>query len=91
MKIDNALSLYQKYKDKKIMFYDIQGTVVGYFFTELKNLLLIIETDRFSRLNNIKDFIERNNFTLKDYHGDTEKEFFLVSKSDFDKKNAVEI
>ena len=91
MKIDNALSLYQKYKDKKIMFYDIQGTVVGYFFTGLNNLLLIIETDRFSRLNNIKDFIERNNFDLKDYHGDTEKEFFLVSKSDFNRKDAVEI
>lgn len=91
MKIDNAPSLYQKYKDKKITFYDIQGTVVGYFFTELKNLLLIIETDRFSRLNNIKDFIERNNFTLKDYHGDTGKEFFLVSKNDFDRKDAVEI
>ena len=91
MKIDNATSLYQKYKDKRIMFYDIQGTVVGYFFTELNNLLLIIETDRFSRLNNIKDFIERNNFALKDYHGIVGKEFFLVSKSDFNKGFAVEI
>lgn len=91
MKIDNATSLYQKYKDKRIMFYDIQGTVVGYFFTELNNLLLIIETDRFSRLNNIKYFIERNNFALKDYHGDTEKEFFLVNKNDFKEGFAVEI
>ena len=68
MKIDNATSLYQKYKDKKIMFYDIQGTVVGYFFTELKNLLLIIETDRFSRLNNIKDFIEEKEFIIHSFN-----------------------
>ncbi len=47
MKIDNATSLYQKYKDKRITFYDIQGTAQS-FKTLIKsakiNICMIIKT-----------------------------------------------
>lgn len=94
MKIDMHPSLYLKYKDKRIRFYGIPGTIVGYFITEKNNPILVLEIDNTARnfkLDNIKDWTKNNSFILKDYHGDIGNKFYFINQRDFDKGFAVEI
>lgn len=91
MKIDMHPSLYLKYKDKRIKFYGIHGTITGYFIPNLKSLKLVLETNIKNEAGSIIDFTDINNFVLKDYHGDIRNKFYFINQRDFDKKLAIEI
>ena len=94
MKIDNHPYLYNKYKDKRVQFYGIQGTIVGYFFIEKKNPILVMETNGKSnnpKTDSIKIWTKNNSFVLEDYHGDITKKFYLINEKDFDGGFAIEI
>ena len=88
MKIDNTPLLYRQYKDKEVALFNITGIIVGYFITELKVTILIVETNTVFRQESIIDWVKKSNFTLRDYHGNEKKTFFLVSQIDFDRKDA---
>lgn len=88
MKIDNTPLLYRKYKDKEISLFSLTGIIVGYFIVESKFTMLIVETNTIFRQESIVDWVKKNNFTLRDYHGDEKKSFLLVSQIDFDRKDA---
>lgn len=91
MKIDMHPSLYLKYKDKRIKFYGLHGTITGYLMTNLKSLTLVFEINTKNEARSIIDFTDINNFVLKDYHGDIRNKFYFINQRDFDEGFAVEI
>ena len=91
MKITTYPDLYQKYKDKTIAFCGDKGVVVGYFTTTLGYTMLVVEEDEELTIDLIISWSKSSGFDLKDYHGDTKKNFFLVKEENFTKGHAYEI
>ena len=53
--------------------------------------LSVVEEDEELTIDLIISWSKSNRFDLKDYHGDTKKNFFLVKEENFTKGHAYEI
>ena len=72
---------YEIYKNIKFKVVFHTGTVCGYYISkESGDVLLWAETEFKSRDSFPKEFVEKENIELKDYQGNFDKIFFLVTK-----------
>ena len=73
-----------KDKNKNISSYGVRGPIVGYLITKEGTTYLLLEMNTLNTSGeNIIDFAERRKMQLIDYHGDVNKGYFFVCKSDF--------
>ena len=83
---------YLRHKDKHISSYGIRGPIVGYLITKEGTTYLLLEMNTLNTSGeNIIDFAEKRKMQLIDYHGDVNKGYFFVCKSDFLYKNTFVI
>ena len=77
---------YKQYKDKALQ-RDVylKGIVVGYFIDKDGSVVLVVETEYPSN-KPLHYFVYQHNVEIKDYHGDIDKNFFLVDENDIEKK-----
>ena len=84
--------LYLRHKDKNISSYGIRGPIVGYLITKEGTTYLLLEMNTPNTSGeNIIDFAEKRKMQLIDYHGNVNKGYFFVCKSDFLYKNTFVI
>ena len=83
---------YLRHKDKHISSYRIRGPIVGYLITKEGTTYLVLEMNMPNTSGeNIIDFAEKRKMQLIDYHGNVNKGYFFVCKSDFLYKNTFVI
>ena len=88
----NHPEFYLRYKDKNISSYGIRGPIIGYLITKEGTTYLLLEMNTPNTSGeNIIDFAGRRKMQLIDYHGDVNKGYFFVCKSDFLYKNTFVI
>ena len=75
---------YLKYKDKNISSYGIRGPIVGCLITRERIVYLLLEMNTPNpNKENIIDFAEKRDMQLIDFHGDVNKDYFFICKTDF--------
>ena len=76
--------LYREYKDKVIMnIHHSTGTVVGYYIIDDDVILLAQDHEKGNTMN-IKQFMEFPTIKIEDFHGDVNKNFFLINQERID-------
>ena len=85
MKINKAHpDLYRKYKDKVIMnIHHSTGTVVGYYIID-DSVILVAQEDEKRIAMDLKQFMEFPTINIEDFHGDINKNFFLINQERID-------
>ena len=85
MKINKAHpDLYKKYKDKIVTnIHHSRGTVIGYYIIN-DNVILVAQEDEKSITMNLKQFMEFPTIKIEDFHGDVNKNFFLINQARID-------
>ena len=92
MKINKAHpDLYKKYKDKIITnIHHSKGTVIGYYIVD-DDVILVAQEDGKRFTMNLKQFMELLNIKIEDFHGDVNKNFFLINQDRIDNGFIVSI
>ena len=76
--------LYREYKDKVIMnIHHSTGTVVGYYIID-DDVILVAQEDEKRITMNLKQFMEFPTINIEDFHGDLNKNFFLINQARID-------
>ena len=76
--------LYREYKDKVIMnIHHSTGTVVGYYIVD-DNVILVAQEDEKRIAMDLKKFMEFPTIKIEDFHGDINKNFFLINQERID-------
>ena len=76
--------LYREYKDKVIMnIHHSTGTVVGYYIID-DDVILVAQEDEKRITMNLKQFMEFPTIKIEDFHGDVNKNFFLINQARID-------
>ena len=76
--------LYREYKDKVIMnIHHSTGTVVGYYIIDNDVILVVQEHEKRVSMN-LKQFMEFPTIKIEDFHGDVNKNFFLINQARID-------
>ena len=85
MKINKAHpDLYKKYKDKIIMnIHHSKGTVIGYYIID-DSVILVAQEDEKRIAMDLKKFMEFPTINIEDFHGDINKNFFLINQERID-------
>ena len=85
MKINKAHpDLYKKYKDKIIMnIHHSKGTVIGYYIID-DSVILVAQEDEKRIATDLKQFMEFPTINIEDFHGDINKNFFLINQERID-------
>ena len=85
MKINKAHpDLYKKYKDKIIMnIHHSKGTVIGYYIVDY-SVILVAQEDEKRIAMDLKKFMEFPTIKIEDFHGDVNKNFFLINQARID-------
>ena len=72
--------LYREYKDKVIMnIHHSTGTVVGYYIID-DSVILVAQEDEKRIAMDLKKFMEFPTIKIEDFHGDVNKNFFLINQ-----------
>ena len=85
MKINKAHpDLYKKYKDKIITnIHHSKGTVIGYYIID-DSVILVAQEDEKRIAMDLKKFMEFPTINIEDFHGDVNKNFFLINQERID-------
>ena len=85
MKIKKAHpDLYKEYKDKIITnIHHSKGTVIGYYIID-DDVILVAQEDEKRITMNLKQFMEFPTINIEDFHGDINKNFFLINQDRID-------
>ena len=85
MKINKAHpDLYKKYKDKIITnIHHSKGTVIGYYIID-DSVILVAQEDEKRITMDLKQFMEFPTINIEDFHGDVNKNFFLINQEKID-------
>ena len=85
MKINKAHpDLYRKYKDKIITnIHHSKGTVIGYYIID-DSVILVAQEDEKRIAMDLKQFMEFPTINIEDFHGDINKNFFLINQERID-------
>ena len=76
--------LYREYKDKVIMnIHHSTGTVVGYYIVD-DSVILVAQEDEKRIAMDLKKFMEFPTIKIEDFHGDVNKNFFLINQERID-------
>ena len=75
---------YKQYKDKILQRGDSSGVVVGYFIENDGSAILVAQEDAKRFTMNLKQFMELLNIKIEDFHGDVNKNFFLINQERID-------
>ena len=76
--------LYREYKDKVIMnIHHSTGTVVGYYIID-DSVILVAQEDEKRIAMDLKKFMEFPTIKIEDFHGDVNKNFFLINQERID-------
>lgn len=76
--------LYREYKDKVITnIHHSTGTVVGYYIVD-DDIILLAQDHKKGATMNIKQFMEFPTINIEDFHGDLNKNFFLINQARID-------
>ena len=76
--------LYREYKDKVIMnIHHSTGTVVGYYIID-DDVILVAQEDEKRIAMDLKKFMEFPTIKIEDFHGDINKNFFLINQERID-------
>ena len=76
--------LYKKYKDKIIMnIHHSKGTVIGYYIID-DSVILVAQEDEKRIAMDLKQFMEFPTINIEDFHGDINKNFFLINQERID-------
>ena len=76
--------LYREYKDKIITnIHHSTGTVVGYYIID-DNVILVVQEHEKRVSMNLKQFMEFPTIKIEDFHGDLNKNFFLINQARID-------
>ena len=76
--------LYREYKDKVIMnIHHSTGTVVGYYIID-DSVILVAQEDEKRIAMDLKKFMEFPTINIEDFHGDINKNFFLINQERID-------
>lgn len=92
MKINKAHpDLYKKYKDKVITnIHHSKGTVIGYYIID-DSVILVAQEDEKRIAMDLKQFMEFPTIKIEDFHGDVNKNFFLINQERIDNGFIVSI
>ena len=72
--------LYIRYKDKIIMnIHHSKGTVIGYYIID-DSVILVAQEDEKRIAMDLKKFMEFPTINIEDFHGDINKNFFLINQ-----------
>ena len=72
--------LYREYKDKVIMnIHHSTGTVVGYYIID-DSVILVAQEEEKRIAMDLKKFMEFPTIKIEDFHGDVNKNFFLINQ-----------
>ena len=85
MKINKAHpDLYREYKDKIITnIHHSKGTVIGYYIID-DSVILVAQEDEKRIAMDLKKFMEFPTIKIEDFHGDVNKNFFLINQERID-------
>ena len=85
MKINKAHpDLYKKYKDKVVInVHHTKGTIIGYYIID-DDVILVAQEDEKRVTMNLKQFMEFPTINIEDFHGDLNKNFFLINQARID-------
>ena len=85
MKINKAHpDLYKKYKDKIVTnIHHSRGTVIGYYVID-DSVILVAQEDEKRITMDLKQFMEFPTINIEDFHGDVNKNFFLINQERID-------
>ena len=76
--------LYREYKDKVIMnIHHSKGTVIGYYIID-DSVILVAQEDEKRIAMDLKKFMEFPTIKIEDFHGDVNKNFFLINQERID-------
>lgn len=76
--------LYKEYKDKVVInVHHTKGTVIGYCIID-DNVILVAQEDEKRITMNLKQFMEFPTINIEDFHGDINKNFFLINQDKLD-------
>ena len=76
--------LYREYKDKVITnIHHSKGTVIGYYIID-DDVILVAQEDEKRIAMNLKQFMEFPTINIEDFHGDLNKNFFLINQARID-------
>jgi hypothetical protein len=76
--------LYREYKDKVIMnIHHSKGTVIGYYIVD-DSVILVAQEDEKRIAMDLKQFMEFPTIKIEDFHGDVNKNFFLINQNRID-------
>ena len=76
--------LYKEYKDKIIMnIHHSKGTVIGYYIID-DSVILVAQEDEKRIAMDLKQFMEFPTINIEDFHGDINKNFFLINQERID-------
>ena len=76
--------LYREYKDKVIMnIHHSKGTVIGYYIID-DDVILVAQEDEKRIAMDLKKFMEFPTIKIEDFHGDVNKNFFLINQARID-------
>ena len=76
--------LYREYKDKIITnIHHSKGTVIGYYIID-DSVILVAQEDEKRIAMDLKKFMEFPTIKIEDFHGDVNKNFFLINQERID-------
>lgn len=76
--------LYREYKDKVIMnIHHSKGTIIGYYIID-DSVILVAQEDEKRIAMDLKKFMEFPTIKIEDFHGDVNKNFFLINQERID-------